>query len=57
MAKSDCMVCHSKEKKKIRPSLVDIANKYPVNTKNHYLSDKKIIKGRVYLSHRALWIQ
>jgi cytochrome c len=45
MAKSDCMVCHNKEKKIVGPSFVDIANKYPVNTKNiNYLSDK-IIKG------------
>ena len=45
MAKSDCMVCHNKEKKVIGPSFVDIANKYPANTKNiNYLADK-IIKG------------
>lgn len=45
MAKSDCMVCHNKEKKIIGPSFVDIANKYPANTKNiNYLVDK-IIKG------------
>jgi cytochrome c len=45
MAKSDCMVCHNKEKKVIGPSFVDIANKYPANTKNiNYLVDK-IIKG------------
>jgi cytochrome c len=45
MAKSDCMVCHNKEKKVIGPSFVDIANKYPANAKNiNYLADK-IIKG------------
>jgi cytochrome c len=38
MAKSDCMVCH-KGKKIVGPSFVDIANKYPVNTKRNYLSE------------------
>jgi hypothetical protein len=44
MAKSDCMVCHSKEKN-CRAILVDIANKYPVNTKNTIIYQIKLLKG------------
>jgi len=45
MAKSDCMVCHNKDKKIIGPSFVEIAKKYPANEKNVKYLVEKIIKG------------
>ncbi len=45
MAKSDCMVCHNKDKKIIGPAFVDIAKKYPSNDKNIKYLVEKIIKG------------
>jgi cytochrome c len=47
MAKSDCMICHNKEKKVVGPSFIAIANKYPTNTKNVNSLADKIIKGSV----------
>jgi cytochrome c len=47
MAKSDCMICHNKEKKVVGPSFIDIANKYPANAKNVNSLADKIIKGGV----------
>lgn len=43
--KSDCVACHNKDKKLVGPSYIDIATKYPSNTKNISLLADKIIKG------------
>ena len=43
--KSDCISCHSKDKKSIGPSYYDIAGKYPKNATNVTKLANKIING------------
>lgn len=46
IAKSDCIGCHNKDKKIVGPAYLDIAKKYPSNTKNiDYLVGKVIAGG------------
>jgi cytochrome c len=42
---SDCMACHSKEKKSIGPSYRDVANKYKGDSKAIETLTKKVISG------------
>ena len=42
---SDCMACHSKEKKSIGPSYRDVANKYKGDKRALELLTKKVISG------------
>jgi cytochrome c len=42
---SDCMACHSKEKKSIGPSYRDVSNKYKGDSKALELLTKKVISG------------
>jgi cytochrome c len=42
---SDCMACHSKEKKSIGPSYRDVSNKYKGDSKALEMLTKKVISG------------
>ena len=45
IAKSDCIGCHTKDRKIIGPSYIDIAAKYPATEENKDLLASHIING------------
>lgn len=45
ISKSDCVACHSVDKKLVGPSYLDVAKKYPLTDANVNLLAAKVIKG------------
>ena len=45
ISKSDCMACHTLDKKVVGPSYLEVAKKYPMTEANVNLLATKVIKG------------
>lgn len=45
ISKSDCMACHTLDKKVVGPAYIDIAKKYPFTDANVNLLAQKVISG------------